>query len=67
MSAAAKNPAIAQSITFWKKVACTRFIRASRVPVLHQNPHCWVFIIQSPRSKFVIACVKMHDDRLFVR
>jgi hypothetical protein len=33
----------------------------------HQNPHCFVFMIQTPRSRFVSACAKMHDDRLFVR
>ena len=33
----------------------------------YQNPHCRVFMIQNPRSKFVSPCAKMHDDKLLVR
>jgi hypothetical protein len=33
----------------------------------HQNPHCRVFMIQSPRSKFVSACAKTQESKLPVR
>jgi len=33
----------------------------------YQNPHCFVFMIQSPRSRFVMACANMQEERLFVR
>ena len=35
--------------------------------ILYQKPHCFVFIIQIPRSKLVTACVKMQEESLFVR
>ena len=44
-------------------------LRSSRdaIAMVYQKPHCRVFMIQSPRSKFVSACAKMHEDKLRVR
>jgi hypothetical protein len=33
----------------------------------HQNPHCFVFMIQSPRRRLVTAWLNMQDERLLVR
>ena len=35
--------------------------------ILYQKPHCFVFIIQRPRSRLVTAWVKMQEESLFVR
>src|SRR5437879_1758500 len=33
--------------------------------ILYQKPHCFVFIIQRPRSRLVTAWVKMQEESLF--